>query len=310
MLRQSELQGITIPGLRDRLIATLFADDTTVYLSDNDDFVTLQGILARWCAASRAKFNGGKTEVIPIGGAGYRAEVVTTRRTGPNTQPFPVGARIADQGDAVRTLGAWVGNGVDQAAPWAPVMDTIRRNLARWGKRNPTMDARKLILGMEVGSRTQFLTRAQGMPEVVEKELESIVSGFMWGEGKHPMINKETLYKPRSEGGLNLLDLKARNAAIDLIWLRDYMTQGPMRPTWAYVADILLARAVTASSRNVDVDTRVNNFLQTWTVSTRKSAGLPQDLAQMVKTANKYDARLASGKPAKDLRNSLPIWYH
>ncbi|KAI1786136.1 hypothetical protein LXA43DRAFT_870302, partial [Ganoderma leucocontextum] len=30
----------------------------------------------------------------------------------------------------------------------------------------------------------------------------------------------------------------------------------------------------------------------------------------MVKTAKKYDARLTSGKPAKDLRDALPIWYH
>jgi hypothetical protein len=42
MLRHSELQGLKIPGVKDKLITTLFADDTTVFLSEFDKFTDLE----------------------------------------------------------------------------------------------------------------------------------------------------------------------------------------------------------------------------------------------------------------------------
>lgn len=51
MLRNSQLKGIQISNLTERLITSLFADDTTVYLSDKDKFSDLEAILKTWCKA-------------------------------------------------------------------------------------------------------------------------------------------------------------------------------------------------------------------------------------------------------------------
>ncbi|KAF9539430.1 hypothetical protein CPC08DRAFT_617535, partial [Agrocybe pediades] len=81
-MRQSEkLKGYRVPSKGDKLIANLFADDTTVFLSCNDKFTDLQEILDSWCTASTAKFNIPKTEIIPIGTEDYRAQVVANRNT-------------------------------------------------------------------------------------------------------------------------------------------------------------------------------------------------------------------------------------
>ncbi|KAF5335926.1 hypothetical protein D9758_018330 [Tetrapyrgos nigripes] len=66
MLRNSHLQGFKIPGVMERLIANLFADDTTMFLAAADDFGDLQSILNEWCTVSTAKFNVNKTSIIPI----------------------------------------------------------------------------------------------------------------------------------------------------------------------------------------------------------------------------------------------------
>ena len=63
MLRLSNLKGFEIPGARDKLITTLFADDTTVFLSKFDKFRDLKAILNKWCIASGACFNVSKTEI-------------------------------------------------------------------------------------------------------------------------------------------------------------------------------------------------------------------------------------------------------
>ena len=63
MLRLSNLKCFEIPGVRDKLITTLFADDTTVFLSKFDKFTDLKAILNKWCIASGACFNVSKTEI-------------------------------------------------------------------------------------------------------------------------------------------------------------------------------------------------------------------------------------------------------
>jgi hypothetical protein len=59
-----ELDGLTFPGVEGKLIVNLFMDNTTVYLSNNDRFDTVEVLLASWCKVSGAKFN---IEVTPRG---------------------------------------------------------------------------------------------------------------------------------------------------------------------------------------------------------------------------------------------------
>ncbi|EIW62450.1 uncharacterized protein TRAVEDRAFT_90816, partial [Trametes versicolor FP-101664 SS1] len=309
-LRSSSIRGFSVPGAAERLVSALFADDTTAFLGEGDSFGDLMAILSKWCAASRAKFNDDKTEVIPIGSQVYRDSVVRTRQLTPGSPPLPLGVRIVPDHQPVRVLGAWIGNQVDQAAVWGPMMDTVRRNLERWGLRNPSMYGRKLIVGMEIGGRTQFLARAQGMPAAIEQALERTISNFVWRNGGRPMVNMSVLQDPVACGGLNLLDVKARNDAIDLIWLRSYMDTSNSRPTWALLADVLLANAVKSSDRKLEKRARVNTFLQSWEVNTTHTGKLPRDLCRMVKTARRYGVQLSALNPSEALKAALPAWSH
>ncbi|EJD34755.1 hypothetical protein AURDEDRAFT_40360, partial [Auricularia subglabra TFB-10046 SS5] len=180
LLRKSGLKGYDIEGLSEKLIATLYADDTTVYLAADDSYEVLQQILAEWCTASGAKFNIKKTEVIPIGKAEYRAQVVETRRMNENSQPFPAGVRIARDGEATRILGAWPGNGVKIAASWATIAAKIQDKLDRWERTMPTLSGRGIISQVVVGGFTQYLTAAQGMLRQMEKRLDKLAVDFFW----------------------------------------------------------------------------------------------------------------------------------
>ncbi len=310
MLRKSALHGFRIPGVTERVLAALFADDTTAYLHESDDYAVLTTILRKWCEASRAKFNEDKTEHIPIGTKAYREAVLTRTSNARVSSSLPDDARIVGDGAAVRSLGAWIGNQTDEVTPWEPIIRTIEKQLERWGKRHPTMYGRKLAAGMEVGGRTQFLAKAQGMPDAVLERLDKLVAEFVWKGEKNPRILKEMLYRPVSEGGLGLLELKARNAAIELTWVRDYLDLSRNRPTWAYIADILLARSVIATDRVVDKRIRANSFLQTWTVSLMPVARLPEALKRMLKAARKYGVKVDAPNPSESLKQRMPVWYH
>jgi len=69
MIRHSEkLQGLETQTANkeiDRLIISLFADDTTVFLNKEDKWQDLNDLLDTWCIASGAKFNIGKKKNNP-----------------------------------------------------------------------------------------------------------------------------------------------------------------------------------------------------------------------------------------------------
>lgn len=96
MLRRSNLRGFDISGAQDRLITMLFADDTTVYLSEHDSYNELWRILNTWCVASRAKFNASKTQVLPIGTPAYRTKVATTRKLRDQDGVIPDDVQVVD----------------------------------------------------------------------------------------------------------------------------------------------------------------------------------------------------------------------
>ncbi|KAH9180213.1 hypothetical protein EDB89DRAFT_1840399, partial [Lactarius sanguifluus] len=116
----------------------------------------------------------------------------------------PLDARIhfAKDGEAVRSLGAWVGNNAKDLTPWEITLDKIRKKLELWGRTHPTMYGKRLIVQAVIGGHTQFLTMAQGMPKHIEEALTNMIRDFIWEGGVSPRITLESLQKPLSEGGL------------------------------------------------------------------------------------------------------------
>jgi hypothetical protein len=205
-LRQSELMGIKIHGCDEPLVATLFADDTMVYLDSSDDFGTLEKILDEWCVASGAKFNIGKTEMIPIGTITHRDKVRANRFVnGMDGTKIPEHIKIAAEHEPIRTLGAWVGNGVDQAGTWARTVEKVDAALEQWELGKPSMEGRRLIILMVVGGMTQYMAKVQGMPKEVEKRLEKRVRKFLWAEKEK--VTKRQSTHPRTWAGRTCLTL-------------------------------------------------------------------------------------------------------
>lgn len=290
------------------MITTLFADDTTVFLSKEDSFKAVKTILDKWCYASGAKFNEGKTIVIPVGTKTFRTDFVTTRRLREGTTPIPHKVKIATDGTPVRALGVFVGNEVDQAAVWAPTLEKIDTRLKQWDKSHPTQNGKRLIVGMEVGGNTQYLTRVQGMSPEIERRLAQRITSFMWDE-KSSMVNAETLRAPLIDGGKNLLDIGARNEAIELMKLKSYLAPATVRPRWALVADSLFAEQIPQDQK-IGRELRRQTFLQTWTPKIRGNSVLPRDLTKMLLVGRKYNVDFIPHSMSRDALSRMPIWHH
>lgn len=271
ILRSSNLQGYHIPHVMEKIVGKMFADDTTVYLNALDSFEDLQEILKKWCAALSVKFNVEKTEIrFPFGSPEFRAEFLATRKLNPEAPPIPESIHIAQEGESVCILGARIGNGIDCFAIWTPINEKIDAALEGWAKLHPTLEARKNIIQINIGGMTQYFTHVNGMPEKVLKHLQRAQREFVWGGSKSSPVDQNTLMAPVAKGGKNLLDLAARNEAIQLMKLKSYLELDPgTRATWAYLADSKFAHNIVKSD-NVDPESLLNMFLQTWFANRRK----------------------------------------
>ena len=236
-------QGLSIPGLDENVLVNMFADDTTLYLSETDKFDDIEPILRKWCEVSGAKFNIEKTEIIPIGTRKHRLEVVTTQKINQMDQAPLDRIHIAKDREAVRSLGAWIGNKAVDPTPWEVTLDKIRKKLERWKKSHPTIYGKRLIIQAIIGGHTQFLAMAQGMPRHIEDAITKMTRDFIWDQDTSPRMALEHLYRRIDEGGLNILNIRARNEAIEIMWLKAYLNITLSRPAWAVVTDLLINAA-------------------------------------------------------------------
>ena len=147
------------------------------------------------------------------------------------------------------------------------------------------------------------------MPVPIETALTKIIRDFMWNDDSSPRIALQYLHMPISAGGLNLLNIRARNEAIEITWLKTYLDFTPTRPTWATITDLIINKAAPPGTSLL---ARMNVFLQSWDAPTRGARLnlLNDSISRMLQVARKYHTHLAAIRLSPQLRTQLPAWYH
>ncbi|KAL1657835.1 hypothetical protein GGF50DRAFT_68392 [Schizophyllum commune] len=129
----------------------------------------------------------------------------------------------------------------------------------------------------------------------------------MFWEHKKPLIAASTIQDDPERGGVKLIDIKARNAAIDVEWVRRYLTLEE-RPTWTYVLDEVCRMHLLAKDRGkCDADSFVSTLLQIVDVNKQS---LPRVSRRTMKTIEKHKARFDPINPSKDIKERMPLWHH
>ena len=308
-IRNSNIKGIEIPNLNETAKVTLFADDTTVILAENDSLDELMDILNEWCQISGAKFNVEKTEIIPLGTDHYRQNLKDTRKLNERGSSIPENIHVASDKEATRILGAWVGNDTNPKESWKPIVETITKDLTRWQTHYPTLEGKRLIIQMIAGGKTQFLTRAQGMPNEIVDQLQRVINEFSW-EKKVSSMRIEDLAKEIDKGGRKVMNITARNEAIGLMWVKDYLRMGKDRPKWAYMMDEIFRSVRPKGAKETPEEiANWNPFTQEWQPKMRDKH-IPKRIQQALSLAKKHGVMLETPKPNNETRLNMPVWLH
>lgn len=129
------------------------------------------------------------------------------------------------------------------------------------GKVAPDNRGKEIIIQHTIGSMSQYLTVAQGMPKDIESLLISKTRKFIWDSGGKNTVNFDTLCAPMNQGGKNLLNIEKCNEAIELNWIKGLLLHPDHRPPCAYVAHAILAKYAQPSSVTHQM-AHIDSFLQ------------------------------------------------
>ncbi|KIM29864.1 hypothetical protein M408DRAFT_54534, partial [Serendipita vermifera MAFF 305830] len=184
-LRRSRIEGLPIHRMIDNAKVSSFADDTTLYVKETDDYQIIDECLDLFCAASTAKFNHEKTEIIPVGTKTFRESVVQTRTLCGKRLSDEI--KIATDGTAVRILGAWQGNGVDASEKWDEILEKQLKVMKLWANSYPSALARARIAKALVVSRAFFLMTVNGISKKHLEMMEKNIRNFIWQGKKGPI---------------------------------------------------------------------------------------------------------------------------
>ena len=237
-LRDSPLQGLKPKGMKEKFVASLFADDTLSFIRETDKLTDLYHVIDTFCTASTAKFNLEKTEFLPVGPEEWRRQVIETRTIGEDNQ-IPDDVKIIDEEEAMRTLGCWIGNNIDIDPQWTKILEKQRDIMDEWAKSHLSFKGKELVLKSLIQSRALFLATVNYMPEDIKKRMEKQMRNFMWDGKERGMMNWKGATSDKSKGGLNMPDIALRLEAIYMMWLKRYFAP-TNRPLWAFLYDELL----------------------------------------------------------------------
>ncbi|KAJ7054859.1 hypothetical protein C8F01DRAFT_994952, partial [Mycena amicta] len=157
---------------------------------------------------------------------------------------------------------------------------------------------------------SQYRAQTDTLADDVVKCLTKMVSDFM-NEGKGPLIARAVLEAPIAGGGKKLINLRARNEAINVMKLKTYLNLDMhTRAKWAFFADQIFANHRVKNSP-MRPDAVYIPFLQHWLPTTRHQRDrtpLNASLKMMVKAAAKYGVELEP--PSYAGLVEMPIWHH
>ncbi|KAJ7273884.1 hypothetical protein C8J57DRAFT_1062745 [Mycena rebaudengoi] len=163
---------------------------------------------------------------------------------------------------------------------------------------------------MVIGGMTQYLTQVQRMPKDIEKRLTKRIRKYIWKDEERGAVNEQTILAAIEEGGLGVLDLEARNQAIDIMWLQAYLNLGPNRALWGPVADATFATKVPQSENKEYKGVRMNPPTQSWKTSCGPKSNVSPELKSLLDTAKTFHVRPEGIAFSKDILRKMPIWFH
>jgi len=208
IINNKDIKGIHIPNplnnsCKEQKLSQ-YADDTSVVLANECQvFPTLDTIYA-FSAVSGLCLNIEKTEALWLGSLKHNK----------NT-PFGF-----NWPKTIRYLGIYIGYDTSETLKWnwTNKIELFQKTLDCWRTRDLTIYGRSIIIKTLALAKLTYSATMLPIPVEVYSLLNKKIDNFIW-KGRKRRIKHQILYKPITEGGINLINIEAHFQALKASWV-------------------------------------------------------------------------------------------
>ena len=221
---ENNLKGIIIPRTKYTVKLVQHADDTTVFLTNNEEFPKLTNILKIFSEGTGSKINQQKTTGLWLGTWKTRTDK-------------PGGYKWVN--DKIKILGINFGNQVTEHDNWDPQINKFKRTLNRFKERDLTLRGKAVIVNSYIGAGISYLGSILPCDKETIKTIDNIIFDFYWS-GKPDKIKRDTIRGQIDKGGTGLMNTEHKLKSLKIKWLKRYNTE---TGKWKQYFDYWLNRA-------------------------------------------------------------------
>ncbi|KAL9962045.1 hypothetical protein ACROYT_G031110 [Oculina patagonica] len=224
--RDDRIKGITI-GEKE-IKSTMYADDTTVFVSDLNSIEHLLHMLKNFASTSGLQVNTSKTEAMWLG-------CWKDRQDTPFNFNWPQ--------EPICALGVFFSYDSPRADKlnFGDKIRNMEKILNVWKCRKLTLIGRINIVKTLALSKLIFNASNLYVPPRVVDETNNLIFNFIW-EGKPPKIKKATIIGEKSSGGLKMIDFSIMESALKIAWIP--RIQQNSDAGWKAIPEFLLSQPI------------------------------------------------------------------
>ena len=200
-----QIEGITIEDIRN--ILNQFADDMDVFsLANQKSIQAIMDELDRFHYQSGFTVSYEKTTLYRIGSLRHS-----------DAQMYNM-SQYAWSNKDINILGVTIAHEEIVQKNYIPLIEKTKQTLNAWYNRGLSLIGKIQVINTLIAS--QFVYKMMVLPSIpvhIVKTVENIMRDFIWNNKKSKIAFK-VLQNPKTQGGLNLVDLKKKDIALKATW--------------------------------------------------------------------------------------------
>ena len=207
-IRQSaDVKGIKLGQHEQKM--TMYADDTTMFLSDTKSAKCLFKIIHEFTKVSGLSINIEKTEGVWLG-------------KNRNSKDTPFGIKWTK--NPVKALGIYFSNNTKDSEQinFEDKIKKLERQLHWWKARGLTLQGRILITKTIGLSKFSFLANILHIPKDIISKVNQLIYKFIW-KGKIDKVKRDIMIQSYENGGLKVDDFNLVVESTKITWIKSFL---------------------------------------------------------------------------------------
>jgi hypothetical protein len=216
--RNPTYKGLDLPGLNNELRISQYADDTTLFVGNEQSIQLGLELAQQFGEVSGAKINVEKTCGLWAGAWRNRSD-----------KPFGINW-VKEK----KLLGIMLGQRDSGDKNWENILNKFKKTVDMVMDRKLSIYGRAMMLNTLAISKVVYVGSVQHMPDEYMNKFNKILYTYIWNK-KQEVIKREALSLPKHKGGIALVNLKLKMESLLIKHIVEYLSYVEYTPKWTFL---------------------------------------------------------------------------